>query len=176
MRFVQRISLLLPIISAAFAQPAQAQFDPRQPLSALISAFQICGPPQVYQMLTPYLFNVVAQQTGGRGCYPQIANEGPVVGMQVMQSQQFPIGPLYLIRVQHASGTVADWFIGFNRVTGKVEYISFQSAGSASGPAPGPTIQTGPAPTGGGPTTPGGGGGGKGGSGEGCDLYPAMCG
>lgn len=174
MRSLRNIILFCLATAGGLVQPAQAQFDPRQPLSALISAFQNCGPTQVYQMLAPYLFQLIAQQTGGRGCYPQIASAGPVVGMQVMQSQQFPIGPMFLIRVQHSSGQSADWFIGFNQGTGQVEYLSFQAAGSGSGPSP--TIQGGPEPTGGGPSTPSGGGGEGSGDGEGCDLYPAMCG
>ena len=167
----------ISMFAAAIAsQPAQAQLDPRQPLNILISAFQNCGPPAAYQMLSPYLFQLISQQTGNRGCYPQIANAGAVTGMQLLQSQQFPIGPLYVVRVQHQSGAKADWFIGFDQFTGQVLYLSYQGVQSVQEPPP--TIEAGPSPTGGGPTPPqpGGGGGGGGGNGDGCDLYPAMCG
>lgn len=171
-----KAALLILAASLASPRPAQAQLDPRQPLGVLISAFQNCGPPAAYQILAPYLFQVVAQQTGGRGCYPQIAGAGPVAAMQVMQSQQMPVGPLYVIRVQHGSGARADWFIGFNQATGQVVYLSFQGAQDRP-----PTIEAGPSPTGSGPSTQPSGGGGAppiagGGDGEGCDLYPAMCG
>lgn len=165
---LMRIVVIATAIAFLMSKSASAQFDPRQPLNILIAAFQRCGPPQAYQMLSPYLFQVVAQQTGGRGCYQEIASAGPVTQMQVIQSQQFPIGPLYVIRVDHSSGIKADWFVGFNRVTGQVEYLNFQNAQSIT-----PTIERGPSPTEGGPSTPPVD---RGGSGEGCDLYPAMCG
>jgi hypothetical protein len=161
---------------------ASAQdFDPRAPLLTLIQAFQNCGPPQVYQMLSPQLFQTVAQQTNGQGCYQQIRAAGPVLDAQVLDQRQFAIGPLYVIRVTHQTGAV-DWFIGFNQVTGKVELLTFQSAVSST-----PTIQTGPSPRSTGPSPASGSThprdgstGGKSpsssGSGDdGCDLYPAMC-
>ncbi len=159
--------------------PAKAQgLDPRPILGRMISAFQNCGPPQAYQMLSPQLFQLIAQQTGGAGCYPQIQAAGPVQGMQVIDQRQFPIGPLYVIRVTHPSAT-ADWFMGLNQFTSKIEYLSFQSAGAQT-----PTISTGPTgPAGGSGGSRGGSGGGTGsggggsgsGGGAGCDLYPAMC-
>lgn len=173
------LSGLLP--SAALAQ----QFDPRMPLSQVISAFQVCGPPQVYQMLSPQLFMLVAQQTQGRGCYAQIAQAGPVTGMQVLAQQQFPTGPLFIVRVSHQAGNVVDWFIGFNQYNGKIESLTFQAAQAQP-----PTIPGGPTPEGGGSpgggtstggSTGGGTGAGSGGTGsgssggDGCDLYPAMC-
>lgn len=172
-RFAPSILALIAATAVTIvSKPTQAQFDPRQPLNTLIAAFQNCGPPAVYQLLAPNLFQIVAQQTGGRGCYPQIASAGPVTGMQVIQSQQFPIGPLYVIRVQHSSGVRADWFIGFNQGTGQVEFLTFQNAQGGN-----PTIQTGPSPSGDGPSAPPPGSGGRGDSGsDGCDLYPAMCG
>jgi hypothetical protein len=152
------------------AASAQSGEDPREVLGMLISAFQNCGPPQAYQVLSPQLFNLIAAQTGGSGCYAPIRGAGPVTGMQVIQSQNYPIGPVYLIRVTHQAGP-ADWFIGFNRSTGRVEYLSFQAA------QPGTTIETGPSPGAGGPSPsdsptpppP------PGDDPDGCSLYPAMC-
>lgn len=170
------IMLALAALTPMKAAQAQA-FDPRQPLAILISAFQMCGPPQAYSMLAPQLFNSVYQQTGGTGCYRDIAGAGPVSGMQMLGAQDFPIGPLYLIRVSHQGGAVADWFIGFNRMTGQVEFLRYQ-APQQSGPPP--SINTGPSGGGSGPSpapapNPGPSGGGGSGSGEGCDLYPTMC-
>ncbi|MFZ5746136.1 MAG: hypothetical protein ACOY45_00605 [Pseudomonadota bacterium] len=160
------------------ANGAQAQaFDPRPALGSLINAFQACTPSPAYQMMAPALFQTVAQQTNGSGCYPAIRAAGPIQGMQVIDYREFPIGPMYVVRVFHMGGPV-DWFIGFNRVTAQVEYLNFQGVQGPS--APQPTINTGPtggtinpvpAPS----PTPGAGSGGSGGSGEGCDLYPAMC-
>lgn len=175
--------LVLMALASIAPMKVQAQaFDPRQPLAILISAFQTCGPPQAYSMLAPQLFNGVYQQTGGTGCYQDIAGAGPVTGMQMLGAQDFPIGPLYLIRVSHQSGAVADWFIGFNRMTGQVEFLRYQPP-QQSGPPP--SISTGPSSGGSGPSPApapapvpsggGGGGGGSGSSGEGCDLYPTMC-
>lgn len=175
------IIMVLATLTPARA-PAQA-FDPRQPLAILISAFQMCGPPQAYSLLAPQLFNGVYQQTGGTGCYGDIAGAGSVTNMQMLGAQDFPIGPLYLIRVTHQSGAVADWFIGFNRATGQVEFLRFQ-APQTSGPPP--SINTGPSAGGSGPSpapvpmpapvgTSGGGGSGGGSGNAGCELYPAMC-
>jgi len=153
--------------------PANAQgFDPRPALGQIISAFQNCGPPQAYQILSPTVFQAVAQQTGGTGCYAPIRAAGPVRSMQVVDQRQFPIGPLYVVRVTHPGGPV-DWFIGFNQFSGQVEYLTFQPAQTQQ-----PTITTGPAPGAGGPTptpeptprpAP------PSGTDEGCTLYPAMC-
>lgn len=178
--------MIMLALAVMLPQRVAAQaFDPRQPLAILISAFQMCGPPQAYSLLAPNLFQGVYQQTGGTGCYADIAGAGPVTGMQMLGAQDFPIGPLYLIRVSHASGAVADWFIGFNRNTGQVEFLRFQApqtsgpppsintgpAPGSTGPSPMPAPQ--PAPSGGGGT--GGGTGGTGGGSSGCKLYPAMC-
>jgi hypothetical protein len=159
--------------SALFLVPsASAQFDPRPTLATLISAFQQCGPPQAYQSLAPVLWQTVYMQTGGTGCYAQVASAGAAQDMQIVERKQFPIGPLYVVRVQHQAG-IADWFIGFNQATGRVEYLTFQAAQQTSTP----TTTAGPAPSADGPSTGSGGGGngGGGGSGDGCDLYPAMC-
>lgn len=149
---------------------ANAQFDPRYPLGSLISAFQTCGPPQVYQMLSPSLFQIVSIQTGGRGCYQNIANAGPVTAMQVLNVQSFPIGPLYDIRVQHQNLTV-DWSIGFNQFTQKIEYLNFRSPTGGPPPQPRP-LPPGPQPQ---PPTTGGPSPQPPTGSSGCTKYPAMC-
>jgi hypothetical protein len=116
------------------SQTTAQVFDPRPSLSILVSAFQRCGPPQAYQLLSPYLFSLVAQQTSGQGCYPAIAAAGPITGMQVIDSATFPAGPLYVVRVTHAAGPV-DWFIGFDRISSKVIYLTFQSVTNGLGPS-----------------------------------------
>lgn len=176
MRSIWRALACLALSSASVVIPHKARaqaFDPRQPLYQLISAFQNCGPPQAYQMLSPYLFQLIGQQTGGTGCYQTIRAAGPVQGMQVIDMRQFPVGPVFAIRSQHQAGAF-DWHIGFNQYTNRVEYLSVQPV---TGPtAPPPSVDTGPRP---GPTT--------GGtpapptsrnpqpSSDGCQLYPAMC-
>jgi hypothetical protein len=109
-------------------------FDPRPSLSTLISAFQRCGPPQAYQLLSPYLFNLVAQQTGGQGCYGPIAAAGPIKRMKVIDSAIFPAGPLYVVRVTHVAGPV-DWFIRFDRISSRVIYLTFQSTTNGQSPS-----------------------------------------
>ncbi len=158
------------IVSALFfslLSGANAQSDPRSILGALIGAFQTCGPSQVYQLLSPQLFNLIAQQTGGRGCYQGIAQAGPINSMQIVGSQIFPIGPLYVVRVQHANIT-ADWFIGFNQITQRVEFLNFQAAQTGSQP-PQPADPHPPRPTGGPSPSP------PAGTSDGCQKYPAMC-
>lgn len=157
---------------SVIASPSEAQsFDPTPTLQQVISAFQVCGPPQVFQAFSPQLFQAVFAQTGGSGCYRDIALAGAVVSAQVVDQRMFPVGPLYLIRVRHQTGAVADWFIGFNQFTSKIEFLNYQTAAVQT-----PTVGTGPtAPTSGpSPTplptpTP------ATGQGDGCDLYPAMC-
>jgi hypothetical protein len=167
-------------VTLVLSVPAQAQLDPRAPLGQLITAFQVCGPPQTYQMLSPQLFQLIYQQTGGTGCYQQIAAAGPIVNMQVIDQRQFPVGPVFAIRVTHQSGVQADWFMGINQFTQRIEYLNFQGVGAS---APQPTVIQGPtqpqidttqlepppvdrprpSPTPGPSNNPG------------CELYPVMC-
>ena len=161
------------------AGTAAAQVDPRAPLWDLIAAFQNCGPPQTYQMLSPQLFQTIAAQTGGRGCYADIAAAGPVIDMQVIGQQRLPAGTVSAIRVTHQSGPV-DWFIGMTD-WGVVEILTFQAAGSSL-----PSVSRGPQQPQGGanpPSQPSGssnpgpstGGGSAGSDSDGCRLYPSMC-
>lgn len=153
----------------------QAQFDPRQPLLQLISAFQNCGPPQIYQMLSPQLFQLVAQQTNGMGCYAFIRQAGPILNMEVIEQQMFPVGPMYAIRVTHQAGPV-DWYIGFSQASSRVEALTFKAATASAPPPeisnPGPTSPSPSGRTGGQPTprTPD-----DSGDDSDCELYPAMC-
>lgn len=129
---ITTIALTGTLLCCGWRAEAQ-EFDPRPALSTLISAFQRCGPPQAYQLLSPYLFNVVWQQTGGQGCYAPIAAAGVVTKMEVIDHAQFPAGPLYIVRVTHVSGPV-DWFIGFDQISSKVIYLTFQSVITGSSP------------------------------------------
>jgi hypothetical protein len=130
-------------------------------------------------MLNPQLFQTIRAQTGGRGCYAEIAAAGPVVDMRVIGQQRLPAGTVSAIRVTHQSGSV-DWFIGITDL-GVVEILTFQPAGSSL-----PSVSRGPQqPQGGdnppsqpsGPSIPGPstGGGGAGSDSDGCRLYPSMC-
>lgn len=171
-KLLAQLMIMILLVVGGFGSSRRAeaqQFDPRATLSTLISAFQNCGPPQAYQLLSPQLYQLIWMQTNGMGCYPQIRAAGPVQGMQIVGQQQFPIGPLFAIRVRHQMTTV-DWFIGMNQFTGRVEYLNFQQA---QGGTPPPDIETGPRPggSGGGVPTPPGTGDGD----DGCTLYPSMC-
>lgn len=160
------IVLWLLGVNAVFAQA----FDPRPVLGTLISAFQNCGPPAAYQTLSPMLFQLISSQTGGSGCYLAIQAAGPVQSMQVLDQKQFPLGPVYVVRVAHSAGSV-DWFIGFNKMTGQIEYLSFQAAQGQA-----PTVSTGPSTGSGGPGGPQPPSPDPHGTGDsGCQLYPAMC-
>lgn len=144
---VARNSLLATALCLCGPTRAQSAFDPRQPLAVLIHAFQQCGPATSFQALAPPLWNLIYQQTNGSGCYPQIAGAGQIVGMQVIDGRQLPLGPIYAIRVTHSGGPTAaagsvDWFIGFNQYSGKIEYLNFQNVVAnqnlsiATGPSP----------------------------------------
>jgi len=170
LRVSRAVAGLVAAVALLGASPSTAQgLDPRQALAVLISAFQQCGPPQAYQLLSPQLFQIVAQQTGGMGCYPAIAAAGPVLGMQLVDQKQLPGGMVYVIRVTHQAGSV-DWFIGIGQASGKVELLTFQAATATP-----PTVATGPRPDAGGtpppPPPPGSSPEGR----DGCDLYPSMC-
>jgi len=161
--------LALMLGASNLSLPAKAQgFDPRPALGALISAFQNCGPPATYQMLSPELLNIVAQQTGNTGCYMAIRAAGPVTNMQVIDQKMFPAGPLYVIRVYH-QGTIVDWFMGINTAMNKVAYLTFQAPQNGQ---PAPTVSGGPtAPSGGSPPPPPS----PSPTSDGCSLYPDMC-
>jgi hypothetical protein len=153
----------------ARSQNFTPQTDPRPVLSQLIQAFQNCGPPQVYQWLGLALFQTISAQTGNSGCYANIRSAGFVTNMAVTGVQMFPAGPVFSVRVNHQTGVVADWFIGFSNFTGKVEYLNYQAAVN-SGPAP--TPQTVPSNRGEIPNPP---------SQDnrpqpgGCEKFPGMC-
>jgi hypothetical protein len=120
---MRAVAFLIAMACVFRASPVVAQqFDPRPSLTNILTAFQRCGPPQAYAALSPYLFQIVAQQTGGSGCYAFIAAAGPILRMEVIDSRIFPIGPLYIVRVTHSAGPV-DWFIGFNQITNQIEYL-----------------------------------------------------
>src|SRR5262245_46393455 len=80
---------------------AQDEDDATETLEGLITAFQRCGPPQAYTVLSPNLWNIVRLQTNGSGCYQPIMAAGPVTETEVIARQEFPLGPLYIIRVHH---------------------------------------------------------------------------
>ncbi|WCS23897.1 hypothetical protein LOK46_22510 [Methylobacterium sp. NMS14P] len=115
--------------------PAQAQFsDPRGYLGTLIQAFQNCGPSTAYQGLSPQVYQYIAMQTGGSGCYQAVQMLGQVNKLTVENQIMMPVGPLYSVRAEHASGTQSIWQIGFSRISGQVEYINFQPAQTSQGP------------------------------------------
>ncbi len=174
------LALCAAMMLALPGVPASAQFDARQPLAQLISAFQNCGPPQVYQMLSPQLFQLIAAQTNGAGCYADVRAAGPITNMQVIDQRNYPVGPMFAIRVTHASGTQADWFIGINQYTQRVEYLNYQAVSTSTPP---PQVNRGPSnpqidttmlsePS---TPAPSPGGGGSSSDSDGCEIYPVMC-
>lgn len=178
--YVLALTISLGSLSAPSA--AKAQGSPEQYLFQVISAFQNCGPPQVYQALSPQLYQQVFVQTQGSGCYFQIQQAGPVQNIVMVGSQNFPVGRMFQLRVSHPNTTV-DWFMGVNHITGQIDYLNYQNlvVGSPAptietgpvpdgGPSPAPTIETAPVPDDGSNPAP------TSTSADGCDIYPAMCG
>ena len=123
------------LLCGTWQADAQQQFDPRPVLSTLITAFQQCGPPQAYTLLSPFLFTLVSQQTNNMGCYAAMAAAGRITDMQVIDSAMFPAGPLYIVRVTHVAGSPVDWFIGFDKFSSQVIYLTFQSGSPGSSPS-----------------------------------------
>lgn len=76
---------------------------------------------------------------------------------------------MYLVRVTHQTGVQADWFIGFNQATRKIEYLSFQPAFDDEAP----DIEDGPDQAaevvGGSASEP------RTGSDDPCERFPRMC-
>lgn len=147
-----------------------AAANPVQILHSLIQAFQNCGPPYVYQVLSPQLFQSIFAQTGGLGCYAGLQQLGPVVGSQVVGQQPYPSGPIYTVKVQHSAGYRTVWLIGVSNFTQKVEALSFnfdntQAPLDTPRPQPIPSPQPKPDPSPSPPPAPS----------DGCKLYPAMC-
>jgi esterase/lipase superfamily enzyme len=163
-------------VPSARAQLFNQQTDPKPILYALIQAFQNCGPPQAYQILGVQLFQTIATQTGGIGCYAALQSAGPVTGMETTGVQNFLDGPVFSVRVSHQGGTKADWFIGLSNLSGKVEYLNFQAAQSTTPVTPQslPQHQSAdggniPNPTPSGSTSP------NQPPTQGCKMFPSMC-
>lgn len=121
----------------ASGSPAQAQFsDPRGYLGTLIQAFQNCGPSTAYQGLSPQVYQYIAMQTGGSGCYQAVKLLGQANKLTVENQVMMPVGPLYSVRVEHSGGMQSIWRIGFSQISGQVEYINFQPLQPIVGPEP----------------------------------------
>lgn len=131
-RLLYAILFYIGSIPVAFSQQFDTNTDPTDILSQLISAFQNCGPPNVYQMLSPQLFQVIFVQTGGAGCYQAIAAAGPVTDMETTDVKELPAGPVFSVRVTHQNGQLVDWFIGLSNFSGRIEYLSFAAASQQS--------------------------------------------
>jgi hypothetical protein len=170
--------LVAAVVGAATLVAAQPGGDPRPILFQLVAAFQRGGPQPVFQRLSPAMYQLVWSQTGGSGFYLTMAQLGPVINGTVHGRQDFPVGPVYTVRVQHQFGAT-DWYIGFNRFTNVIEYIGSHPAGTHEPEprldAPPPRIDAppprreprdiprDPPPS---KSTE---------SAAGCDLYPTMC-
>jgi hypothetical protein len=134
--------LIAAVGGAATPAAAQPGGDPRPMLFQLIAAFQQGGAQPAFQSLSPAMYQTVWSETGGRGFYPLLAQLGLVTGGTVHGRQEFPVGPVYAVRVQHQFGA-SDWYIGFNRLTNRIEYFASQPAVSNQ---PEPRLDTPPPP------------------------------
>lgn len=122
--------ILASTLFLGLALPAQAQFsgnlsaqDPADVLRILIPTFQNCGPTQNYTLLGQMVFQAVAMQTNGAGCYPQLQVLGPLQDLEELSSVELPAGPVKTYRATHANGTIY-WQIGISRFTQKVEWLT----------------------------------------------------
>ncbi|MTH66039.1 hypothetical protein [Paracoccus shanxieyensis] len=113
------------LIALSIPTASNAQSQPDKILASLISAFQKCGPPEAYQVLEQNVFNIIASQTGGMGCYQAIAVAGPAIDMDLIDQKDHNDGTMSLYRARHAGGNIIDWTIGIRPSTGKVYFISF---------------------------------------------------
>ncbi len=148
-------------LSGASGSPAWAQFsDPRGYLGTLIQAFQNCGPSTAYQGLSPQLWQYIAMQTAGLGCYQAVRSLGQVTASTVESQVMMPVGPLYSVRVEHSGGIQSIWQIGFNRTSGQTEYLYWQPAQTDRGEK---LQETKPLPKPGRETL------------DGCVIYEVMC-
>lgn len=114
---------LLTQLSSSGARAQASAPDPQPVLSTLIEAFQRCGPPQSYLLLGAAVYQTIWAQTGGLGCYQQIAAFGPVQSMTILNSVPYPAGPIYTIRTDHPAGPLF-WQIGISQFTQKVEHLT----------------------------------------------------
>lgn len=111
--------------SSSIAQiPAKLLQDPRQLLTALISALQTGRTPDLQQWLGGQLFQLMLAQTDGKGIYPPLRDLGPITkvemtGPQLRQGEDF-----YSANVIHQNGG-ARWVIGVSKKTGRIETATF---------------------------------------------------
>lgn len=156
---------LLISFSLLVASPLAAQqhtsSQKKAILRQLINAFQVCGPPSVYQILGQAVFQAVAMQTQNTGCYPQLRILGPVQNISQTGSQEYPAGPVDEFEVQQQNGT-SYWQMGISDTTGKVEWLTVNSQKVPLQPFPKPDpVEPGKPKKQDDPV--------------GCQIYPQMC-
>ena len=143
------LCIVAGIVSATYLKPSRANAqlvpgvalsdqDPEAVLLVFITALQVCGPPQAYQLLSPSLFALLAAQTGNSGCSPLIQNLGPLQAIKELDSVDYPAGPVKVYCATHMFGA-ASWQIGVSRWTQRVEMLSVNPI-----PLPCPDRTTGP--------------------------------
>lgn len=152
---------------------ASAQADGRQLLAALIQQMQT-GTPNA-GLIGQQLWFTISQQTGGTGYYPQLAQLGPVTGIQIQQQMMLPQGPVFAMTAQHQNG-YSTWQLGFSHLTGKIEYASVTSLGNGGGGGGGAPTTPPPNPLpDSGPDSGDNGGGAGGGTSAACQKFPNLC-
>lgn len=181
-RCLTLLATILSLLSPLLGRPAEAQNSIQQLTAAVIQQLQTGRVnPQWY---APAVLQVVGQQTGNTGYYPQLAQLGPVTNIQVTAQTQLPQGIVYTMVVTHQAGASA-WSIGTSNQTRRIEYLTFQAFSSGAAPRPNPQPghppqqpqpQPQPVPTA--PTGTGGTGqptGGTGSVSEACQKFPNLC-
>ena len=126
--------------SSSTAQiPAKLLQDPRQLLTALISALQTGQTPELQQWLGGPLFQTMLAQTDGKGIYPPLRDLGPITKVEMTGPQLRQGENVYSASVTHQNGGTR-WVIGVSKKTGRIETATFTplitSATRSAPPAP----------------------------------------
>lgn len=111
--------------SPSMAQiPAKLLQDPRQLLTALISALQTGRTPELQQWLGGQLFQLMLAQTDGKGIYPPLRDLGPITKVEITGPQLRHGEYIYSASVTHQNGG-ARWLISVNKKTSRIESANF---------------------------------------------------
>ncbi len=126
--------------SSSIAQiPAKLLQDPRQLLTALISALQTGRTPDLQQWLGGPLFQLMLAQTDGKGIYPPLRDLGPVTKIEITGPQLVKEENVYSANVVHQNGS-ARWVFGVNKNTARIETANFTPLITRAAPVTSPAV------------------------------------
>lgn len=148
------------LLIAFSGSAAKAQMSPQAILGGVINQLQTGTPnPGWY---SPYMWGLIAAQTGNSGIYPQLASLGPVQNISLVKTQALPNGTLYALSATHGAGK-SEWLLGIGTFTNRIEYAEFKVGSPVSIPNPIP-----PKPTPDNPTP-------KPADSDACKQFPNLC-